>query len=195
MEQPPSTSQAITKRPISKKAHTIDMVSLAEAYTFALMDEALCPGQGKFEEKLKAYEIRNDWPLLNHPPADWDVIEALSPTISRPMATSTPAASISEYDDIDVDSNGPVQSIAPIPATIIVRKRRAQGSTPALQAESAPGASISSTGASFSPSSDAPSPLHTRNDSRFKDDKFVTQVIRHTSTNSPILTIVKKKKN
>ena len=113
MANPPSTSQAITQRPISKKAHTIDMVSLAEVYTYALMDEAHCPGQGKFEDKLKAYEIRNGWPVLNHPPADWDVIQALSPSAIRPIASSTPAASISEFDDNDVDSNGPVSTIAP----------------------------------------------------------------------------------
>ena len=115
MHQPPSSSQVITKRPVSDKVHTIDMISLAQAYTYALMDEALCPGRGKFENKLKSYKGRNDGTQLNHQPSDWDNIEALSPTTPRPMATSTPAASISEFEEPDGDSNGPVETVTPQP--------------------------------------------------------------------------------
>ena len=66
-----------------------------------------------------------------------------------------------------------------------------------LQAESASGASYSSMGASFSQSPEtALSPLHTRAgaESKYRDDRYVSNIINYTRINSPILTIVKKNK-
>ena len=117
------------------------------------------------------------------------------------MATSTPAASTSEFEDQDVDSNDPVETVTPLPTDSVIRinklelmKRVQERGPPALQAESAPGASFSSTGASVSPLLDTISPLHTRADSKHKDENFIHAVIKGTRTNSPILTIMKKNK-